>query len=288
MGYNSKIEWTGPTANFWWGCQRVHDGCTHCYAASLSNRWGKDLWDNERREIKKSVWTDILKWQAEAESEGKRVRVFVGSMMDIFERDQPVVNAAGDQVYQVPGRHKIYEQPVRLSDLREIIFNELVPACPNLIFLFLTKRPSNINKMIPEAWLTDPPSNVMFGASVVDQKSCDNVALHFLKVKGYKFLSIEPLLEKIYMGSFITHHLPDYHSEPYHDYSMSVDWVIVGGESGPHARPFDPDWARSIQNDCSATGTPFFMKQMGGKKKPFPDIPEDLLSREFPWYHENL
>lgn len=286
MAKDSKIEWTGPTANFWWGCTRVHRGCDHCYAADLSNRWGKDLWDNPRREIKKAIWTDILKWQAEAEAAGEVYRVFLGSMMDIFEKDQELVDGKGNKVYQIPGRHKIYSLPLRLNNLRKVIFEEIVPACPNLIFLCLTKRPSNINKMVPTAWLTEPPANVMFGASVVDQKSCEDVARHLAKVKGRKFLSIEPLLEQVNMGPFVRWtKAKEIHG--YDDYAMDVDWVIVGGESGPKARPFKAEWAENILEWCRRTKTPFFMKQMGGKKKPFAPIPDDILIREFPVYHDH-
>jgi len=63
---------------------------------------------------------------------------------------------------------------------------------------------------------------------------------------------------------------------------MGVHWVIVGGESGPNARPMHPDWARSLRGQCRAAGVPFFMKQMGGVRKPFPEIPADLICREYP------
>ena len=61
-----------------------------------------------------------------------------------------------------------------------------------------------------------------------------------------------------------------------------IDWVICGGESGPGARPMNPDWARSLRDQCKAGSAAFFMKQMGGKRKPFPPIPDDLMIREFP------
>jgi protein gp37 len=81
-------------------------------------------------------------------------------------------------------------------------FHDHVEQNPNLIFLLLTKRPSNINKYIPEAWKDNPPANVMYGASVVDQQSANDVARAFSKVNGSKFLSVEPLLEEIDMAPF--------------------------------------------------------------------------------------
>jgi protein gp37 len=61
-----------------------------------------------------------------------------------------------------------------------------------------------------------------------------------------------------------------------------IHWVICGGESGPGARPMHPDWARSLRDQCNAAGVAFFMKQMGGARKPFEPIPDDLMIREHP------
>ena len=264
MAENSKIEWTHHTLNLWWGCQRVHQGCDNCYAAALSNRWGKDLWDNDKRQIIKNPFGKLDKWNKLARVNGERHRVFVGSMMDVFEKPMPVYSAKGESLGKTT------------SDLREEFFSR-VDQYPNLIFLLLTKRPSNINKYIPSHWLVDAPENVMFGASVVDGKSSKNVASHLNRVKGKKFLSVEPLLEEIDLDWFIVGS-----TETESTWSFSIDWVIVGGESGPKRRPFDPQWARLILDDCRDANIPFFMKQWD-KVKP---IPGDLMIREFPKYHQ--
>lgn len=284
MGKNSKIEWTEHTNNLWEGCTNVHRGCDNCYAEVRANRYGNDLWGNDRpRRYNKAGWSKLKGWQYAAEARGEMHRVFVGSLMDIFEKPMPVVDNNGKPMIHIWDAH-VDERPMKTKDLRDDFFNRVVPSCPNLMFLLLTKRPSNINKMVPKSWLNEQPSNVMYGASVVDQQSAKDVARAFAKVNGNKFLSIEPLLEGISMEPFMSHRYnqQDRTEPPIDEWDMDVQWVIVGGESGPNRRPFDPEWARSIKHDCDATGTPFFMKQWDKVK----DVPTDLMVRQFPMCHE--
>lgn len=243
---NSKIEWCHHTLNLWWGCIEVHAGCDNCYARILAHRYGYDVWGKNslRREIKS--WEAKLKeFQRLAQASGETHRVFIGSMMDIFEKPQPIIG-----------------KDYTTSALRDKLFLELVPQCPNLEFLLLTKRPSNINKYIPEAWKTNPPSNVIFGTSPVNQETADMLVPQLLEVKGRRFLSVEPQLDHVDLKPWL----------------KEIGQVIVGGESGHGKRPFNPDWARFLRDQCKAAGTPFFMKQWDKIK----EIPEDLMIREFP------
>lgn len=252
MAINSKIEWTHHTANLWWGCTNVHEGCNNCYAEAWAKRYGVG-WGNEtpRREVK-SVWGNLLGMQAKAAVSGEIHRVFVGSMMDIFEKPMPVVSTNGDLM------------PHQTDALRRRFFEEIVPNSPNLRFLLLTKRPSNINKYIPESWRLTPPSNVWFGASVVNPKTTVDVHRQLLKVNGNRFYSVEPQLEFI---DFAKGGLLE-----------GIDWLIQGGESGPKKRPFDTDWARHTRDICAGDSTAYFFKQVD-KIQP---VPDDLLVRQFP------
>lgn len=251
MAQDSKIEWTKHTANLWWGCTAVHSGCDNCYAEALSKRFGDDIWGNDkpRKEVK-SVWKDLAKYQKLAKEANEIHRVFVGSMMDIFEKPMPLIDSKGNSM------------TITTEELRQIFFHDVIPNSPNLMFLLLTKRPSNINKYIPEAWKTNPPNNVMFGTSPVDQETTDKLVPQLLEVNGKRFLSCEPLLAETNLI----------------DYLDEISWVIAGGESGHNKRPFKPAWARFIRNDCEVKGVPFFMKQID-KIQP---IPQDLMIREFP------
>ena len=254
MAQNSKIEWTKHTANLWHGCAKVHEGCDNCYAETLSKRWGNDVWGNDKPRLEiKSVWNDLAKYQKLAKEAGEMHRVFVGSMMDIFEKPMMLVNSKGVELMEGTGY------------LRNMLFENITNQCyPNLMFLLLTKRPSNINKYIPESWKTNPPANVMFGTSPVNQVTSEKLITQLLEVKGKRFLSVEPQLDSINIQGFL--------------FNGGIDWVIQGGESGHHKRPFNLEWAYYLKQQCEATNTPYFFKQIDKIK----EIPADLLIRNFP------
>lgn len=251
MALDSKIEWTHHTANLWWGCTNVHEGCDNCYAEKWANRYGVKWGDQAKRKAIKSVWGNLLGMQAKAAAAGEVHRVFVGSMMDIFEKDKMAVNEKGEFAGYT-------------SELRRRFFSEIVPNSPNLLFLLLTKRPSNINKYIPKEWEMSPPNNVMFGASVVNPSTAKDVKRHMDKVSGKKFYSVEPQLEFI---DFAKDGLLE-----------DISWLIQGGESGPGKRQFNTDWARHTRDVCSGTSTAYFFKQVD-KVQP---VPQDLFIRNFP------
>lgn len=258
MAEDSEIGWTDNTGNIWWGCIEVHEGCDNCYARILDHRYKGNHWgaDSSRRAIK-SIWNDFNKWQMNAKRDNKVTKVFVGSMMDIFEKPMPLVDIKGNRLEGTT------------HDLRQKYFDQVVPCSPNLLHLMLTKRPSNINKYIPTHWQSLAPKNVIFGTSPVNQPTADNLISHLLQVNGRRFLSVEPQLGHVDLRKLygnMKHPLD------------GIDWVIVGGESGHHKREFNPDWARDIRDVCKEYNTPFFMKQWDKIK----EIPEDLMIREFP------
>lgn len=255
MGQDSKIEWTTHTINLFWGCTEVHEGCDNCYAKAFSKRFdgGNSLWgkDSPRKEIK-SVFTDLAKFQKKAKAVNEVHRVFVGSMMDIFEKPMPIIN------------HKGEIQDYKTDKLRNQLFDNIQNRLyPNLMFLLLTKRPSNINKYIPPLWKSFPPDNVMFGTSPVNQKTFDDLLYQLSFVNGKRFLSIEPQLSviKLHMFTF-----------------TQIDWIIQGGESGHGKRPFNIEWAYSLRDECVKQEIPYFFKQID-KIQP---IPENLQIRQFP------
>ncbi|MBN8837669.1 MAG: DUF5131 family protein [Sphingobacteriia bacterium] len=259
MAQFTKIEWTNHTANLWHGCTKVHEGCDHCYAEALSKRYGHNIWGNDhpRRAIK-SVWQDLVKYQKLAAAENTIHRVFVGSMMDIFEKPMPLVDSNGEVINEFNGN---MVEGLTTLHLRNYFFEQVVPNSPNLMFLLLTKRPSNINKYIPDAWIDNPPSNIMYGTSPVNQKTFDTLVSQLKMVKGKRFLSIEPQLDDITAIDL-----------------TGIDWVIEGGESGHHKRPFNTDWARKMRDACKEKNIPYFFKQIDKIQT----IPDELMVREFP------
>lgn len=254
MAENSKIEWTHHTINLWWGCTKVHPGCDNCYAEVLAKRFKNNIWgnNNPRKEIK-SVWNDLNKYQKIAKQKNEIHRVFVGSMMDVFEKPMPLIDANIPEYTTGVLRNRLFE------------FIEL-GYYPNLLFLFLTKRPSNINKYIPASWKENPPTNVMFGTSPANQKTFNDLTNQLLKVKGKKFLSIEPQLDAITIETLGFR-------------CGGINWIIQGGESGAYKRPFKLEWALSLQSECKKLSIPYFFKQVDKIQQ----IPENMLIREFPY-----
>ncbi len=248
MAENSKIEWTDHTLNLWWGCAKVHIGCKNCYAETWSNRWGNDVWgeDKSRKRIT-SAFPDLKKYQNQAAKENKLVKVFCGSMMDIFEDEKPLSN---------PTRHDEGWEINFTSALRHQLFEDISQGFyDNLIFLFLTKRPWNIP-------LVGAPKNVWFGTSISDQETAD---IYVDQLRRHKkanlFLSIEPQVGPIN--------------------SLNLDgikWVIQGGESGNKRRPFEIEWAETIRDISMGSNTPYFFKQIDKIRQ----IPEHLDIKEFP------
>jgi protein gp37 len=227
MAKNSKIEWTHHTFNPWWGCVRVSPACKHCYAETWAHRLGLGLWgkDAPRRFLSDAYWKQPLAWDKEAATAKTRARVFCASMADVFE-----------------DRRDLDAQRARLW--------EVIARTPNLDWLLLTKRPELVGNMVP--WGNAWPHNVWLGTTVETQRWAERRVPELLRHHArVRFLSCEPLLGGIDLTPWIG---PN---------ERSVDWVIVGGESGHSARPMNPVWARSLRDQCIEHGVAFHFKQWG-------------------------
>ncbi|RQZ89937.1 phage Gp37/Gp68 family protein [Burkholderia cepacia] len=264
MSENSKIEWTDSTFNPWEGCQKVGAGCDHCYAQTRNARfaggtavnWGAGA---PRRRTSAANWRKPLAWNAAHADffaeHGRRQRVFCASLADVFD------NAVPD---------------VWRADLFDLIWNT-----PHLDWLLLTKRIGNAGPMITRAlelsgrgaYTPWPWSNVWLGATIVNQAEADRDIPKLLSLPArVRFLSMEPLLGP----ADISRHLDYCEKLDKHgisrraggqhikcDEHCGISWVIVGGESGPGARPMHPEWVRSLRDQCAASGVPFLFKQWG-------------------------
>lgn len=235
MGANTKIEWTHHTANTWWGCTKVSDGCKNCYAEAWSNRWGENIWGkNASRRMIKSVWGDVRKWAVAAAAAGERRRVFWGSMMDVCE-DRP----------------DLVEPRKRMCGLIEEL--------EDLDFLLLTKRPENYPTLMPwKQW----PKNAWAGTSVEDQPAAvRRIPLLSLVPASIRFLSCEPLLGPIDLRTgvyTVGNRMLGTSLGPIH-------WAIFGGESGARARSMDLRWLLFAVGQCRSAGVAPFVKQLGAR-----------------------
>lgn len=225
MAANTNISWVTHTQNFWVGCSKVGPACDHCYAEAWAKRAGAPgLWNGERRRTK--TWGDPVKWNKVALKTGTRPSVFSNSLADFFDADVPTqwrTDAWG-----------------------------VVESCRLLDWYLVTKRIPNVFKMLPNNWSQELYSHVVIIITVVTQAEWDRdgARLKALKLK-YPWLrvglSCEPLLEQINLGE---------------DRDW-LDWVIVGGESGSHARPICLEWVRLLRDQCITADIPFHFKQWG-------------------------
>jgi protein gp37 len=228
MAKDSEIEWTHHTFNPWWGCSPVSPACKNCYAEAWAKRVGYALWGRVsfRRFFGDAYWEQPLVWNEEAKRNNIHARVFCASMADVFEL-----------------RKELNEPRTKLW--------ALIEQTPYLDWQLLTKRPQNIEKMVP--WKKKWPKNVWLGTTVENQHWA-NIRLPFLlKHKAaVRFLSCEPLLGSIDLSSWVNKRG-----------WQSINWVIAGGESGPNSRPMHPDWARKLRDFCVQNKIAFNFKQWG-------------------------
>lgn len=245
----TTIEWADYTFNPWLGCTKVSPACDHCYAESWARRTGQpDLWAGTRKLTSASNWAQPLKWDRKAAADGVRRRVFCASLADVFD----------NQVTQ-GWRQDLWA---------------LIADCVHLDWLLLTKRPQNIMKMLPGSCAVQiyganwPWHHVWLGTTAENQEEADRrIPILLATPAAVRFVSLEPVLGPIDLSRWTTD------QARYAEYCDAVggpqpkltilDWVIVGGESGPKARPMHPDWVRSIRDQCRSSCVPFLFKQWG-------------------------
>ena len=286
MAEQSAIEWTDHTFNPWEGCQKVGPGCDNCYAENRNARWNHGTAVNwgpgaPRRRTSAANWRKPLRWNADAaafaEVHGRKQRVFCASLADVFD------NAI---------------HPGWRSDLFDLIY-----MTPNLDWLLLTKRIGNVAGMMQQLELEALPVNVWLGATVVNQQEADRDIPKLLATPAaVRFLSCEPLLGPVDLFKIERPYRQGYghgyiealtgwtrssgHGYREFDAASAIDWIIVGGESGPGARPMANEWAQSIVDQCQRASVPVFVKQLssGGAKaiKDLEQFPEGLRVREWP------
>lgn len=252
MAENSKIEWTDHTFNPWMGCTKVSPACANCYAErDFDHRYGKVKWGPTGTRVLTSDanWQKPLQWNRTAESLGVRYRVFCASLADVFEDwTGPIHNSRGKLLNQnleeASNADMHNDELLTMDSVRRSMF-DLIDRTPNLDWLLLTKRPENIRRM----WHGNRRENVWLGASVESADYLHRIdSLKATWLCSVLFLSCEPVVGPMpTLGEHID----------------GIDWVITGGESGPSARPADPDWFRSIRDQCAAHDVPFHFKQWG-------------------------
>lgn len=250
MSAKTGIEWTDATWNPVTGCTEVSPGCDHCYAKNFAERFRgtpghyfEHGFDVQLRPDKLDL---PLRWR-------KPKRIFVNSMSDLFHDAVPdeyivrvfaVMKKASQHTFQVlTKRHARMRALLSSEDFRESVFAW-----------------SGVGQHQPsgrlEHYRTWPLSNVWLGVSTENQQWAGIRIPALLDTPAaVRFISAEPLL-----GAIDFRRVPRFNRI---GLDLSNWWVIVGGESGPGARPMHPDWARALRDQCQAAGVPFLFKQWG-------------------------
>ena len=272
MSQITSIEWTDVSWNPVHGCSKVSPGCAHCYAETLSRRYGQTPapWTPANAErnviLKPHKLREPLSWRTPR-------MVFVNSMSDLFHELVPF-------------------------DYIDRVFTVMAEADRHT-FQVLTKRPDRMLAYFEHAadymglTLADlrPWPNVWLGVSIENRRFVHRADVLRDTPAAVRFISAEPLLGPLLNdgGETGLEEFPVYTgwSDGYEGPDLDlwgIDWLIVGGESGPGHRPLDLEWVRRLRDEADSEGTAFFVKQLGGARPgtKLEDLPKDLRIREFP------
>jgi protein gp37 len=300
MGDKSKIEWTDATWNPIVGCSIVSPGCTNCYAMKFAgNRLDGNpkaahyagttqkskagpVWSGKLALAPDHILTAPLRWK-------KPRTIFVNSMGDLFHENCP--DEWIDRVFAVMALAPQHTFQV-LTKRAERMHNYVAArptgfpwerAARNLAGQ--SSVDEHEQRLMPTSiWRVDPSRiplpNVWLGVSAEDQRRAEERIPLLLDTRAaVRFASVEPMLGAIelqrlrylsgWMDALAGYVRGGSSSRRYEH--CRLDWVIVGGESGPNARPMHPDWARSLRDQCEAASVPYFFKQWGEWKEAFHD-----------------
>jgi len=270
----TAIEWATEVWNPFTGCDRVSPGCAHCYAATSAARLQRQELGRIAKARAEGKPDPTVRYQNDGDPKSSGpgfgftvhwdkllhpprfkpgARVFVNSMSDVFHEEAP---------------------PRAISLMWQVFFER-----QDVQFLVLTKRPDRM-KAVLTGWERHedaapgmmPLPNVWLGTSIENRKFVGRADLLRDTPAAIRFISAEPLLGPLVGISDAELDLTD------------IDWVIVGGESGPDHRPFKVEWARDLKAATEDAGAAFFFKQLGGHRPggEMSELPSDLRVRDFP------
>lgn len=292
MSQGTGIQWTEATWNPVTGCTHVSLGCDRCYSVKMTHRL-------ESMGQSKYAGLTVLNGRGDRHFNGvvrchddaleiplhwrKPRRVFVNSMSDLFHKDVPfefidkvfaVMALCPQHTFQV-----LTKRPERMAEYTAR--RRLIPGGTMMGGMEPWKTSCDdvyqiVRKTIPDAPLVWPLPNVWLGTSVENQSAADERIPHLLRCPArVRFLSVEPILEAVNLRPQIGPHChcnpvseptpcDEYHETGQCSHTPSrISWVIVGGESGPGARPYALEWASDIIGPCRSAGVPVFHKQCG-------------------------
>ena len=279
MADGTKIEWADATVNYVNGCSLASPGCTNCYAMRLAGTRLKHhptragltqdtkagpVWTGEVRENPAAL-EQALRWK-------KPRAIFWNAHGDLFHENVPdewIDKQFAAMALTPQHRHMVLTK--RSARMREYfarnteqMWTEQDP------WVRITRWMEEFDFSITDHSWRLPLPNVWLGVSVEDQRRADERIPDLLETPAtIRFISAEPLLGPVdlehieYYPGFLKNALTGKEQGGHCPDGPGLDWVIVGGESGPNARPMHPDWARSLRDQCADAGVPFLFKQWG-------------------------
>jgi protein gp37 len=282
MSANTSIEWTQRTWNPVRGCSVVSPGCVNCYAMKMAHRFSKPgmpFSGLTKQTAAGPQWSGVVRTIGEALLEPlawrKPQRIFVNSMSDLFHED--VADTFLHEVFATMAlapQHTFQILTKRADRMRRWLSR---PSAAEDVAVTVFKRSGgrlrDAERSTRQALAVWPLPNVWLGVSVEDQQRADErIPLLLETPAAVRFISAEPLLGPVDLLSIPrAGQFHDYLTGEYqcHDIEKRctnrLDWVIVGGESGPGARGCRVAWVRDIVAQCRAAGVPVFVKQLGAK-----------------------
>jgi protein gp37 len=265
MADGTHIEWTDATWNVITGCSVVSAGCKHCYAMKLA---GTRLAHHPSREgltiatAAGPVWNGEVRfneqWLLQPLAWSFPRRIFVCAHGDLFHESVP--DAWIDRVFAVMAlapQHTFQVLTKRAARMRQYLSDPNV--WPRIECAARHVYRNRTGLQIAGKTLIGPLPHIWLGVSVEDQAAADaRINELLLTPAAVRWLSAEPLLGPIDLRID-----PEYGRVPRHPFFRGIDWVVVGGESGPGARPMNPQWVRELRDQCLHTDVPFLFKQWG-------------------------
>jgi len=291
MGQTTGISWTDATWNPIRGCSRVSEGCRHCYAEQVAARFagpGQPYEGLAKKVGGEARWTGKVVLVEEHLTDPLRRRkprrIFVNSMSDLFHEkltDRQIAQVWG--VMRGARRHTfqvLTKRPQRMLDWLSRCANAekmgwvTHDGTPNVAY-----GGTGIIVGDEGSW---PLPNVHLGVSVENQATADErIPLLLQTPAAVRWISAEPLLGPIVLPRRIG--ITANGGEAFDTRRTGLDWVVVGGESGPEHRPMNMAWLASIVAQCRASGIPVWVKQDSGFRSGLQGaIPDDLWVQEFP------
>ncbi|WP_137010110.1 DUF5131 family protein [Aquitalea aquatilis] len=265
MSDKTGIEWTDATWNPVTGCAKVSQGCKHCYAL----RDWKRLSAMPNTVYHGREFTDVMCHPERLDQPmrwSRPRRIFVNSMSDLFHPDVPFeFIAAVFAVMSVTTRHTyqvLTKRPERMVEFFQWVADGAACFDDDRISEHMPEgidwKPAKAGRGgYDNCGPAFPYANVWLGVSVEDQATADErIPLLLQTPAAVRWISAEPLLGPVDLMPMFEHRA-DFFND------TGVDWVVVGGESGPKARPMHPDWAYRLKDHCAQSGVPFLFKQWG-------------------------